>query len=120
MGVRLKLSGIVAGEAVTVGDPVYVSAADGKWYRARADTAGKAAVSIAGATVALGAVLEVVTMGDLTGLSFGAPDQGKPLFLGATGGLATAIPAAGTVQQLGQIASTTTMIVAVWDRPVGR
>lgn len=120
MGVRIRLDGIVAGEAIAIGDPVYVSPTDGKWYKARADTAGKEATSVAGAAAALGAVVEVVALGDLTGLTFAAPDQGKTVFLGATGGLAVAIPAAGTIQRLGQVASTTMMMVNVWNRPIGR
>lgn len=76
---------------ISVGDAVYVSDADNKVYKVRANTTStRNAVGISNSTYALGATatITVVGLATLTGL---APTAGRNYFVGDSGGLTTAV-----------------------------
>lgn len=76
---------------ISVGDAVYVSDADNKVYKVRANTTStRNAIGISNATYALGATatITVVGLATLTGL---APTVGRNYFVGDSGGLTTSV-----------------------------
>ena len=99
-----------AGEALTKGDPVYISGISGNQTvvsKADANDANKMpCFGIVDATVSINANCSVVTFGTLSSLDTSAFGEGDELYISDTGTLSTAAPT-GEASQLQKIAKVT-------------
>lgn len=101
-----------AGETLLSGDAVYLSAADGKWYKTDADatatstTAGT--VGVVPANIASGSEGSIRLQGRITGLS--ALSAGEKYYISATAGAITATPPTNA-RYIAQADSTTSIVV---------
>ena len=102
----------VAGETLVAGDAVYLSTADGEWYKTDADatdtssTAGM--VGVVPSNIASGADGSIRLQGRITGLS--ALSAGAKYYLSATAGAITTTPPTNA-RFIAQADSTTSIVV---------
>lgn len=102
-----------AGEALTIGDVVYISGISGNTVivsKADADDANKMpAFGLAGSTVSLNAAVEIVTFGSLLGLDTSTPSWslGDELYVSTTAGTLTNSPPTGSSSQIQKIGKVT-------------
>jgi hypothetical protein len=108
VGARLPVL-LTAGEAITIGQPVCIAAADGKVYKADANSATRRpCVGFAQRGVASGSIVAIVTSGYLTGLA--DLTVGGDVFLSETAGAVTGT-APNDAQKVGVSPSATTLVV---------
>lgn len=97
---------LVAGEALSAGNFVYINSADGKAYKADASNIGKAAIGYVLSSAAMSATVRVYYEGSNTGVTGLTP--GTRYFLSTTpGGVVTTPVAYGSGGRISQVLGTT-------------
>jgi hypothetical protein len=103
--------GCTTGEAITVGQPIVLKS-DGLCYKADADDSTlRPAIGIAGNTAGSAGILEVVTAGQVGGLT--ALTKGGLVYLSTTAGGTTQTKPSAYVQVVGQAISATQYSIAI-------
>lgn len=90
--VQNNSKGILAGEAITTGDPVYVSTLDSKVYKCRADDETCLAyIGVSDADTLLNGKTSIRLLGN-TGNIFSGLTSGQPVYIAPTGGITQTQP----------------------------